>query len=133
MNKLLVLQKRAVRIVDTANYYRCHTDPLYIKFKLLKVFDVYFLSCSLFVYKFKFNLLPKVCSSLLTLNFENNMTYNFRHVSNFNIPSYRTSLREKCIQIRGPKYWDSIADDIKSIDLLSSFKHSLRNSIIDKY
>ena len=42
MNKLVVLQKRAVRIVDKANYFKCHTEPIYVKLKLLKVTDVYY-------------------------------------------------------------------------------------------
>jgi len=28
MNKLLILQKRAVRIVDKSNHFKCHTDPI---------------------------------------------------------------------------------------------------------
>ena len=127
------LQKRAVRIIDTVSYFKCHTDPIFIKYKLLKVMDVYFITCILFVYKFKFKWLPEICSNLLTLNVNANITYNFRHVNNFDIPSYRTSLREKCLKIRGPKYWDSIPDDIKTADSLPGFKSRLRNMIIDKY
>ena len=78
-------------------------------------------------------MLPEVCSSLLTLNTENNMKYNLRHVHCFETPSYRTSFREKCLKIRGPKYWDSIPDNIKSIDSLAAFKCSIRDMIIDKY
>ena len=92
-NKLLILQKLGVRIIDKANYYKCHTDPIYTKLKLLKVTAVYFLSCCLFIYKFKSNMLPEVCSSLLTLNTENNMKYNLRHVHCCEIPSCRTSFR----------------------------------------
>ena len=91
MNNLLVLQKRAVRIIDKTNYYKCHTDPIYKKINLLKVVDVYILSCLLFLYKYKFNLLPEVCKCLLTLNADNNVTYNFRNVYNFFIPPHRTS------------------------------------------
>ena len=79
MNKLLILQKRAVRIVDKFNHFKCHTDPIFFKFKLLKVADVCMLSCLLFLYKYKFNLLPEVCKSLLTLNADNNVTYRVSH------------------------------------------------------
>ena len=81
-----------------------HTDPIYKNFKLLNVNDIHFLSCSLFLFKYKSNLLPAVCNCLLSMNTDNNVTYNFRHIYNFSIPSYRTSLREKCLKIRGPKY-----------------------------
>ena len=133
MNKLLVLQKRPARITDKANYYKCHTDPIYKKLKLLKINDIYFLSCCLFLFKYKSNLLPEVCNCLLSMITDNNVTYNFRHIYNFAIPSYRTSLREKCLKIRGPKYWNSIPNDLKSIDSLSVFKTKLRNQIIEKY
>jgi len=133
INKLLLLQKRAVRIIDTVSYWKCHTDPIFIKYNLLKIMDIYLLSCLIFLYKFKFKLLPEVCSTMLTQNVNTNIPYSFRHVHNFDIPSYRTSLREKCIKIRGPKYWDSISDDIKNADSLSMFKSRLRNMITDKY
>ena len=114
MNKLLLLQKRAVRIVDKANSFKCHTDPIYKKFKLLKVPDIYFLSCLLFLYKYKFNLLPVVCNCLLSMNTDNNVAYNFRYVYNLLIPSHRTTLRERCLKVRGPKYWNSISNDLKT-------------------
>jgi len=91
------------------------------------------LSCLLFLYKYKFNLLPEVCKCLLTLNADNNVTYNFRNVYNFSIPSHRTSLREKCLKVRGPKYWNSIPDDLKSVDSIFVFKYRLRQLIIEKY
>jgi len=133
MNKLVVLQKRAVRIVDKANYFKCHTEPIYVKLKLLKVTDIYYYSCSLFLYKFRFNLLPEVCNSLLIMNTDTNVTYNLRHVYNFTIPSYRTSLCEKCLKIRGPKNGYSIPDDMKVIESLSVFKTRLRIVLIEKY
>ena len=87
----------------------------------------------IFLCKYKFNLLPEVCKCLLTLNADNNVTYNFRNVYNFSIPSHRVSLREKCLKVRGSKYWNSIPDDLKSVDLIIVFKYRLRQLIIEKY
>ena len=84
-----------------------------------------------FLYKYKFNLLPEVCKCLLTLNADNNVTYNFRNVYNFSIPSHRTSLREKCLKVRGPTYWNSIPDDLKSVGSIFVFKYRIRQLIIE--
>ena len=67
------------------------------------------------------------------MNTGTNVTYNLRHVYNFTIPSYRTSLREKCLKICGPKNWHSIPDEIKVIGSLSVFKTRLRIMLIEKY
>jgi hypothetical protein len=112
LHRLQILQKRAVRIIDAA-YFLSHTDPKFKKFNLLKLADVYFVSCSLFLYKFKLYLLPGVCSNLLIFNDNRNDKYKLRRVYDFDIPPYRTSLREKCLKVRGPSLWRSISDYIK--------------------
>ena len=51
------LQKWSVRSI-TLSKYNAHTDPLFIKLKILKVSDIYLLSLLKFYHKYKANLLP---------------------------------------------------------------------------
>ena len=103
LNKLVVLQKRAVRIITNSSYL-CHTDPIFQKHKLIKLSDLYKYACLIFVFKYKLNLLPIACQSLLTLNMNNAAIYNLRRTNDFTIPSFRTNLRKKCIKISGPNF-----------------------------
>ena len=47
---LFLLQKKAIRII-TQSHYLEHTAPLFENLKLLTVYQVYKLNCSLFIYK----------------------------------------------------------------------------------
>ena len=38
-----------------------------------------------------------------------------RNISEFKIPKYRTSTREKCLKIRGPKIWNNIPVEIRDL------------------
>ena len=51
------LQKWAVRSI-TLSKYNAHTDPLFIKLKLLQIQDIYSLCILKFLYKYKNNSLP---------------------------------------------------------------------------
>ena len=88
----------------------------------------------MFMYKFKNKLLPNVCGCLLTLNVDYSLnTYCLRNVNDFASPLHRTSIREKCIKVCGPKYWNTVPIDIKTIATEHSFKFNLRHSLIIKY
>jgi hypothetical protein len=134
LNDLVILQKRAVRIINKRGYLS-HSDPLFKNLGLLKMSDLYEHCCALFVYKFKNNYLPFVCDPLLSINIKstNNMSYCIRLVNEFNIPFARTSIRERCITVRGPKIWSYIEEDIKNSPSISIFKKRLSKFFINKY
>jgi len=132
LNKLFVLQKRALRIIEGCNW-RCHTIPLFLKHYLLKLEDIYIVSCILFAYKFKYQMLPQVCNSLMMLNINVNPRYEIRSVNDFLVQTSRTTLREKCISVRGPMYWNAVPLEIKSLSTVSNFKAKLYQYLINKY
>ena len=67
--KTLLLQKRAIRAINKANY-NSHTEPLFKRSKILKLNDLYELKVILFVNDFIANKLPLslITSSHLTMN-----------------------------------------------------------------
>ena len=92
------------------------------------------MSCCVFLYKFKNQVLPNSCKCLLTLNINNNFNaYSLRKVSDFIIPLYRTTIREKSIKVFGPKVWDTVPNNIKIQPTELSFKLNFRYSLINKY
>src|SRR5438034_7525620 len=134
LNELFLLQKPAVRIICKCGYLT-HSDPLFKNLGLLKVSDLYKQCCALFVYKFKNNYLPSVCDSLLSINIRSNIDklYDLRCVNEFTIPFARTSIRERCITIRGAKIWSSLDEDIKNSSSISIFKEKLAKMHINEY
>ena len=57
ISRIRKLQKWAVRSI-TSSKYNAHTEPLFLKLKLLKIEDIYKLSMLKFYYKYQHELLP---------------------------------------------------------------------------
>ena len=127
--KLILLQKRAVRIIDNSPYL-AHSDPLFKKLSILKLNSIYKLSCLVFMYKIKNNQIPNVCNSLVLLNTNLVPRYNLRTTNDFIIPNHRTTLRSKCIKIQGPKFWNSIPASTKAVNNMNTFKKQVKLSLI---
>jgi hypothetical protein len=66
LNRMNILQKKALRIVSNVKY-NSHCDPLFKKYKILKVHDLFKLQCIRLAYKNKFSMLPPYHSSKLPL------------------------------------------------------------------
>ena len=83
-DKLFKLQKKAIRII-TKSPYLAHTEPLFKKEKLLKIEDIFKISCLKFYYRLVNNMLPKNLKKLFTfvnrlsLRHENNINFNLVH------------------------------------------------------
>ena len=63
VKRIFKLQKWAVRAICSSKY-NAHTDPLFIKLKLLKIHDIYKLGILKFYYKHQKGLLPGYFSSM---------------------------------------------------------------------
>ena len=85
------------------------------------------------MFKFTCNELPNACHCYLVLHNASHSLYNFRHNSDFNILTFRTSIREKSISMRGPRHWDSLPSEIRSAPSSYSFKLNLRKYIVHSY
>ena len=107
-DKVFELQKKAIRII-TKSPYLAHTEPLFKKEKLLKIEDIFKISCLKFYYRLVNNMLHKNLKKLFTfvnrlsLRHENNIIFNLVH---FN---FSDSKAKKANQISftniDPGYW----------------------------
>ena len=131
LNKLLIQQKRAVRLC-TASSFRAPSDPLFSKLKLLKIMDIYNVYTALFMFKIKCNNLPTACMSLVSLNV-NESVYSLRSASIFQIKNYRTVIRENSIAVRGPKLWDSLPLEIQYSSSIYTVKKYLTAYYLSAY
>ena len=132
-NKLLILQKRAVRIISNADY-RDHSAPLFAKFNILQCNDLYFLNLGKFMYKSMHNLLPSCFNSCFTLA-SNMHVYSTRSSARGNlfVQFNRTSMSKNSVIYQGTLYWNSLADSLKSLPSLSVFAKNLKSHFLASY
>ena len=45
-----------------------------------------------------------------------------RSVNNYKEEKYNTSLKKMFLSIMGPKYWNKLPNNLKSIDIINTFK-----------
>lgn len=96
LGRINKLQKWAVRTIACAKF-NAHTDPLYKRFNLLKVKDIYRLAAVKIFHKYKNNRLPKYFNNI----FDNpipNHSYNTRHRTK------RRSMPNSITASQSPKY-----------------------------
>ena len=97
-NRLFILQKRALRVI-TGSPYLAHTSILFPTQKILKLSDLFQLRLSLFSYKlYTFRLPPSFSSKFaMPLRTTPHPTRLVTSKSFFNIPKFRTSLKQKSL------------------------------------
>jgi len=125
LDPLVKLQKRAVRIIARATYI-AHTNPLFGKYCILKLEDMYRLQMLLFVYNCRF---PPCAKSIC------NFYYRFQFLSSFSnystrnsertlyIPYFRTEIRRNSTKIMGAYINNSCLNltDMPSSDIMKSY------------
>lgn len=131
LNRILLLQKRALRTINFADF-RSHTSPYFTKHKTLKVKDIYYHQLGSLVYQSTRNTLPSSINSIFTHNHEIHSHFT-RQASNLHIPYTRTSLAYKTVKLEGPKLWNSLNSQLKASKSLSVFKRKFKCTLLNSY
>ena len=106
--------------------YSSNTGLLFKNTGVLKLLNINVYNTALFMFKYYNKLLPDSCKNFIKPRDNNLNRYNFRHVHDFEIPRYRTTIREKFIIIQGPRIWDSLPEDLRTLSTISNFKNKLK-------
>ena len=132
LKSLTTLQNKAIRIV-TFSIRDEHSNPLYVKLKLIKIKDLVYFHNALFTFQYYHNQLPNAY-----VNF-------FQKVSS--VHQYRTRLASKAsyytapirtnygkfsIKFMGPTVWNQIDEKLKNSSL-KSFKQKMKESLSETY
>ena len=131
INALLLLQKRALRVI-THSKYLDHTDPLFRRLKTLKVHDIHTLQTSIFMYRLTQKKLPTLFYNTFKLN-SNIHSYPTRRSNDYHLENPKIILAQKSIRHHGPDIWNSLPSEIKRSSSLHSFKALLKNNLISRY
>ena len=121
LNKLFLLQKRAVRIINNAPIL-ANTDPLFFSNGILKIFDIHKLNIGLYMYD------HDTPSQLIRSH-----DYSTRGSNDLRPGNARLTLTLNSISVVGPNIWNSIPDDIKYSPSRKSFMFKYKKFLLSFY
>ena len=121
LEPLVLLQKKAVRIINKAPYL-AHTNPLFLSNKILKLKDL-----------FKYNLCLHIYLNPDHFNHVNNNRYNFRNSQNLIVPYERLTQTQQSTYYQATTAWNSLPFDVRESSSVTSFKYKLKCYLISHY
>ena len=127
MNKLFRLQKRALRTISNSSYL-CPTKPLFKKYNVLNIFDMYSKEVAIFMFKYKNSMLPRSFDGYFTTN-QDIHSYNTRNKGDFNIPKRKRKLDS--VFTCGQKLWNDLSINLKQAKSLSQFKRTFKYQVLN--
>ena len=131
INKIFLIQKRALRNINNTAFYS-HTNPLFYNSNILKIDDLYLFNLGVFMFQLSHGDLPPALSSMFVLNTTIH-SYPTRHSQCFQLPRTRTVFSHNTIFFTGPKYWNELNPSLKENNTLSTFKRKYRLTLLDGY
>ena len=120
LNPLVVLQKRAMRVV-TKSYYLAHTTPLFLRSGFLRLVDIYKYSLAIYFYK-----------NNLEHNFAQHPSYRTRGATSLCHTFQRLSVTHRSVNYAGPTIWNEILVEIRTPRTVRKIKIALKKFHIDK-
>ena len=121
LDRLLLLQKRLVRIISNAPYL-AHTDELFLENKILKIHDIYKLNVGLYMYDhWQDGLYDRLHS------------YNTRNREDLNPNRTRLTICRNWISVAGPNIWNSIPASIQNCPSRNAFKYNYKKMLLSTY
>ena len=125
---LFLLQKKAIRIINHANYLD-HTEPLFQKSKILTVYQVFESKCLIFMYKcFKCNMFPDFKAKMLFNSEIHN--HNTRKRTIRVTRTARLDICKKSFLYYGVDIWNNLDLKLKSLNSIGYFKKKLKLHIL---
>ena len=130
LNRLVLLQKKAVRIIARKKY-DAHTAPIFVNLDMLKFNSIYCFQIAKILFQFKSNVLPAAFSSMFLQN-DQVHDYSTRTCKQFHVPKIRTNIKKFSICYQGPKIFNSLPNEIRSANTLSSFSTKLYKFLVNQ-
>ena len=124
LNRITILQKRLVRIIANKPF-DAHTKPLFKELQILQFTDIFLFQLGKFMYLFKKGLVPGIFNEMFLINNQIH-SYNTRKSNAFHIFPSRTNLRRFAISFQGPKFFNSLNNDVQTAVSISLFKSKLK-------
>ena len=155
LEKILVLQKKAVRAMTGNRWYQSHNDPgplassnpLFKKLSILKVEDIYKLNIGKFIFSCLSHLTPPLFWDWFSINNSQATRSNtvITQTDYFDIGTVTQNLtlhRKSCkkesygakkVQVLGPIFWNDLPGGLRDSESLQIFKTNLIALFLDNY
>ena len=131
LNKLIVLQKRAIRHIMKVGY-RDHTSNLFSSLNLVKLSDLIKINLATLAYRALHNNLPSTLNKVFSTN--NNIHRHYtRQSGNIHcVPCHTTIVRNNPFNL-AIDIWNSLSTRVKGCYSLCAFKKNLRKEMLANY
>ena len=159
LEKLLILQKKAVRIMSGVQYFQIYdqppgplpaSEPLFKNLEILKISDIFKLNIGKFIYNTLNNDSPSIFLDWFIYNHlvnEHSTRSNAAiiqrehfdvgyaepsknlHTQRFNLEKYG----RRSIQVYGPTLWNSFPDELKESPSIHTFNHHAKKHFLSHY
>ena len=130
ISPIVVLQKRVIRYICKEGY-RAHTNDLFKNLKVLKIPEVFELQVGKLIQRLKSHTTVGD-NNLIELSLIHNYNTRLSAKSNFYLSLPRTNLGKNSFSFNGPRVWQSVPEELKSLTL-QSFKHKFKEHLLKKY
>ena len=127
LHKLSLLQKRAIRIINAAEF-RADAADLFKRHRQLTLVDINKLQIAIFVFKSLNNMLPSVFMDYFKCNSELHRR-STRSANNLHINRYNINTRYFSINVQEPIVWNGLDSKLREISHLSRFKRLVQDSL----
>lgn len=128
LRKLIVIQKRAIRVIAGANY-GSSTKQLFSDLNLLNIEQIRLYQVGEFMFRFHHGLLPPAFADFYTLVSKVH-TYGTRQCALYHRPYARTNVRRFSIRVVGISVWECIPLFVRNSSNVYTFKRSLREHLL---
>ena len=128
LDKIFKLQKWALRTISNS-HYRSHSGPLFLKYNLLNVYDMYNLETGTFMYKYSNGQLPTAFDNIFTTRSKIH-SYQTRYKENYQQTRHVTSFSDHCIRTQGPKIWNSLDTKIQTSFSAKHFRNQYKKCLL---
>lgn len=125
LDRILKLQKRAVRIISNSSYL-CHSKPLFDRLNILDINNLFKKALYIFMYKYNNMLLPRSFDNMFTC-MKSVHNYNTR-----NKESYRAEMHKVTnVMSLGPRVWNALPRDIRISRNIGVFKNAVLRHLLN--
>ena len=129
ISPIFILQKKAIRIVNQAEYY-ASTNPLFLNNCTLKFDDIVKLNTAAIMYKAHNKSLPPSMQELFQ---PRESRYELRGTAIFRNKFARTNITERRLSVSGVNLWNKLENELKLSTSLRLFKRTYKTMLIEKY
>jgi hypothetical protein len=129
-NRILLLQKKAIRIISNS-HYNAHTTPLFLEHKILPFDKLIKLHRLLFMHSIAYDYAPKTFENTWTKNNARNTGHDLRNHDYFTLPLVRIESFRKFPIYSLASEWNSLGDNIRLQHNRTTFKIALMDELIN--